>query len=93
MNSVQVTLIDGHVDIISSFDGQVSLLRGQVGNRIPFMFLMKRIHGPNHAGVIHSCLMDVDSDGDLDFCGSNNTSFGSSVPMIPSLIALEVPDD
>ena len=37
--------------------------------------------------------MDVDSDGDLDSVDPITPSFGSSVPMIPSLIALEVPDD
>ncbi|MGC6448631.1 MAG: FG-GAP-like repeat-containing protein [Rubripirellula sp.] len=75
---------DGHVDIISSFDGQVSLLRGPSWKPYTLhVFDEKDSRTKPRGSCIHSCLMDVDSDGDLDFCGSNNTVFWLECPDDP----------
>ena len=75
---------DGAVDVLSSYDGRVTLLKGP--SWVPHTL---HVFGPGHSrnkprtSCIHSCLMDVDNDGDLDFCGSNNTVFWLECPANP----------
>lgn len=75
---------DGAIDIVSSYDGRVVLLRGP--NWKPqtlHVFGDTNSRNKPRQGCIHSCLMDVDADGDLDFCGSNNTVFWLECPNDP----------
>jgi len=75
---------DGSIDIISSYGGQVVLLEGPDWN--PYQihtFDTANSRYKPRTGCIHSCLMDVDGDGDMDFCGSNNTVFWLECPNDP----------
>ena len=75
---------DGHVDILSSYDGRVVLLKGP--RWIPYIVhVFDESHSRNkpRTSCIHSCLLDVDVDGDFDFCGSNNTVFWLETPNNP----------
>lgn len=76
---------DGHLDIIASFNGGVTVFPGPTWEP-PFVchvFASKRPGTSPRGGCIHSCLMDVDGDGDLDFCGSNKTVFWLECPEKP----------
>lgn len=75
---------DGVMDVLSSFDGQVVLLKGPQWESYPVHTFdpIDSRHKPRPA-CIHSCLMDVDGDGDQDFCGSNNTVFWLECPDDP----------
>ncbi|MDA7527573.1 dienelactone hydrolase family protein [Planctomicrobium sp.] len=75
---------DGDIDLVSSYDGRVVLLKGP--NWKPHtihVFDSDYSRNPPRTSCIHSCLMDVDEDGDLDFCGSNNTVFWLECPDDP----------
>lgn len=75
---------DGYMDVISSFDTKVVAFKGP--NWEPFIVSsnqLGRSRSQPRAGCIHSCLMDPDSDGDLDFVGSNNTVFWLETPDDP----------
>jgi hypothetical protein len=75
---------DGHIDILSSHGGNVVLLRGPDWK--PYVV---HVFSPEHSrnrprpACIHSCLLDVDRDGDMDFCGSNLTLFWLECPDEP----------
>ncbi|MFP6763122.1 MAG: VCBS repeat-containing protein [Planctomycetaceae bacterium] len=75
---------DGLIDVLSSYDGQVALLRGPdwKSHRI-HTFDDSHSRNKPRTSCIHSCLLDVDADGDLDFCGSNNTVFWLECPTEP----------
>ena len=75
---------DGYMDVIGTFDGNVVLMKGP-------NWKQQVIH-PFEEGLaarkprpqcIHSCLLDVDGDGDEDFVGSNNTTFWLECPDDP----------
>jgi hypothetical protein len=75
---------DGHVDVLSSYDGKVVLHRGPSWD--PYQlhaFDRDKSRNKPRADCIHSCLLDVDGDGDLDFCGSSNTVFWLECPDDP----------
>jgi arylsulfatase A-like enzyme len=75
---------DGHVDVLSSYDGKVVLHRGPGWD--PYQlhaFNRDKSRNKPRADCIHSCLLDVDGDGDLDFCGSSNTVFWLECPDDP----------
>lgn len=75
---------DGNLDVITSFAGRVVLLQGpdwKVHTLHVFREGLSR-NKPRPA-CIHSCVMDVDGDGDLDFCGSNNITFWLECPDEP----------
>ncbi len=75
---------DGSIDIVSSFDGRVVLLRGPTWeSHTLHVFDVSHSRNKPRTSCIHSCLMDVDKDGDLDFCGSNNTVFWLECPDDP----------
>lgn len=75
---------DGQVDVLSSYDGRVVLLRGPDWKpQTLHIFDTANSRKEPRTGCIHSCLMDVDEDGDLDFCGSNNTVFWLECPDEP----------
>ena len=73
---------DGHMDVISSFNGAVILLPGPTWKKqiTLYKFIDPKSGQPAKRGCIHSTLMDVDGDGDLDFCGSNQTVFWLECP-------------
>lgn len=75
---------DGHRDAIASFEGAVVLLKGPDWQRQPIHAFRRGLsrNAPRTA-CIHSCLLDVDGDGDLDFVGSNNTVFWLECPEDP----------
>ncbi len=76
---------DGHMDVISSFNGAVVLLPGPTWKKqiTLYKFIDPKSGKPAKRGCIHSTLMDVDGDGDLDFCGSNQTVFWLECPDQP----------
>ena len=75
---------DGHIDILSSYSGQVVLHRGPSWDPYPLhRFGTQHSRNKPRRDCIHSCLLDVDNDGDLDFCGSNNTVFWLECPSEP----------
>ena len=78
---------DGHLDIISSFNGAVILLPGPKWKKqiTLYKFIDSRSGQPAKRSCIHSTLMDVDGDGDLDYCGSNQTVFWLECPRKPLL--------
>ncbi|MGY8767257.1 MAG: FG-GAP repeat domain-containing protein [Pirellulales bacterium] len=76
---------DGHIDILGSFDGKVVLFYGP--NRTPvtvYEFEAGKSRGKPRTACIHSCLLDVDGDSDMDLCGSNNTVFWLECPDEPT---------
>jgi hypothetical protein len=76
---------DGLIDILSSYDGRVVLLRGPDWKpQTLHIFNAANSRNKPRTSCIHSCLMDVDGDGDLDFCGSNNTVFWLECPDDPN---------
>ena len=75
---------DGHADVISSFEGKVTVFKGPDWKPVVVhRFDPRNSRNKPRGGCIHSCLMDVDGDGDLDFCGSNNTVFWLECPDDP----------
>ena len=65
---------DGHIDVLSTYDGNAVLLKGPDWKPHPvFAFRPGLARNKLRAACIHSCLMDVDGDGDPDFIGSSNT--------------------
>ncbi|MDV6031504.1 MAG: prolyl oligopeptidase family serine peptidase [Phycisphaera sp. RhM] len=75
---------DGSIDILSSCDGRAVLLKGPDWNpRTIYVFGEGRSRNKPRTNCIHSCLMDIDQDGDLDFCDSNNTVFWLECPDDP----------
>ncbi len=75
---------DGHMDVLTSYDGEVVLLKGPDWKPHPVhTFDPKNSRNKPRGACIHSCLLDVDGDGDQDFCGSNNTVFWLECPDDP----------
>ncbi len=76
---------DGHMDVLSSFGGKVVCFKGPDWKVVTTLhtFDAKDSRTKPNAACIHSCLMDVDGDGDQDFCGSNNTVFWLECPEDP----------
>ncbi len=75
---------DGSMDVIASYDGAVFLLKGPEWTpTLIHKFEAGRSIRKPRTNCIHSCLMDADGDGDLDFCGSNNTVFWLECPKEP----------
>lgn len=75
---------DGHRDVIASYGGRVVVLRGP--NWTPHAiheFSAGDSRNRPRDACIHSCLLDVDGDGDQDFVGSNNTVFWLECPDDP----------
>ena len=66
---------DGKLDIISSFSGKVVLLKGpDWKQRVIVHKLPTSRPGRPGRGCIHSTLLDVDGDGDLDVLATNSAS-------------------
>ncbi|MFP6895201.1 MAG: VCBS repeat-containing protein [Roseibacillus sp.] len=75
---------DGHPDVIASYDGKVVVLKGPDWKEYPIhVFEPGKSRIPPRDSCIHSTIMDVDGDGDLDFCGSNQTIFWLECPEKP----------
>lgn len=75
---------DGNIDVISSFDGQVVVFQGPSWKKVTVhRFAPGQSRNKPRAACIHSCLMDADGDGDMDFIGSNNTVFWLECPADP----------
>jgi hypothetical protein len=76
---------DGNVDLLGSFDGKVVLYRGPDWDATEILAEMPADQTGRVAqrGCIHSTLMDVDGDGDLDYVGSNRMLFWLECPTKP----------
>ena len=76
---------DGHVDLLASFDGKVVFYRGPDWRSTVILAEMPADQTGRVAkrGCIHSTLMDVDQDGDLDYVGSNRMLFWLECPESP----------
>ena len=75
---------DGIRDVIASFDGKVVLLIAPDWKAHTLHeFRPGLSRNKPRVACIHSCLMDVDGDGDQDFIGSNNTVFWLECPDQP----------
>lgn len=75
---------DGHMDVITSVDGEVVVLQGPDWKQFTVhRFMPGHSRNKPRAACIHSCLMDADGDGDMDFIGSNNTVFWLECPSDP----------
>ena len=76
---------DGNVDLISSFDGKVVLYRGPQWQPSDLLLEMPPDQTGRVAarGCIHSVLMDIDGDGDMDYVGSNRMLFWLECPAKP----------
>jgi hypothetical protein len=76
---------DGHIDVISSYDGKVFLYQGPDWK--PHLIVKELPLNPNTGGelrgCLHSTLMDVDGDGDMDYIGSNRMLFWLECPPKP----------
>ncbi len=75
---------DGKIDVIASLDGKVVLFTGPDWKAHTLHdFRPGLSRNKPRSACIHSCLMDVDGDGDQDFIGSNNTVFWLECPDNP----------
>ncbi len=75
---------DGQMDVIGTFDGKVVLMKGpDWTQQVIHPFEEGLAARKPRAQCIHSCLLDVDGDGDEDFVGSNNTTFWLECPDDP----------
>ena len=75
---------DGYRDVIASYGGNVVLHRGPNWNStVIHQFKTGLSRSRPRDNCIHSCLLDVDGDGDDDFVGSNNTVFWLECPDDP----------
>ena len=75
---------DGQMDVIASYDGNVVLLKGPEWKEFPiYEMVAGRSRVPPRDACIHSTIMDVDGDGDLDFIGSNQAVFWLECPSDP----------
>jgi len=75
---------DGQRDVIASYGGNVVLHRGPDWKAtVIHEFTPGLSRNRPRDNCIHSCLLDVDGDGDMDFVGSNNTVFWLECPDEP----------
>ncbi|MEE2640849.1 MAG: VCBS repeat-containing protein [Planctomycetota bacterium] len=75
---------DKNMDVITSHDGEIYLVRGPHWKKqLIHRFDPRDSRRKPRRDCIHSCLLDVDSDGDLDFIGSSNTVFWLECPDQP----------
>lgn len=76
---------DGKMDVIASYDAKVVLFRGPDWK--PHVIVEEMPINPStlgeRRGCIHSTIMDVDGDGDMDFIGSNRMLFWLECPAKP----------
>ena len=72
---------DGHIDVIATYDKAAYVHKGPNWEPIKVCdFVPGRSRSKPRTACIHSCLLDADRDGDLDFVGSNLTLFWLEVP-------------
>ena len=75
---------DGLIDVISSYDNGVFILLAPKWEPVRiYTFVPGKSKRRPLPECLHACLMDVDQDGDLDFCGSNLTLFWLECPDDP----------
>ncbi len=76
---------DGNMDLLGSFDGKVVLYRGPEWEATVILSEMPpdQVGRVAERGCIHSALLDVDKDGDLDYIGSNRMLFWLECPNDP----------
>ncbi len=76
---------DGAIDLLASYQGKVVLYQGPDWKPKTIMAKMPKDRTERVAerGCIHSTLMDVDGDGDMDYIGSNRMLFWLECPDKP----------
>ena len=75
---------DGKMDVIASFNKQVVVFSGpQWTPHVVHTFSAENSRRKLGSNCIHSCLIDVDQDGDMDFIGSNQVLFWLECPDNP----------
>ena len=76
---------DGHIDVMTSFNGNVTIFKGPEWKKFVILPTMPpdRTGRIAKRGCIHSTLMDVDGDGDMDYIGSNRMIFWLECPDDP----------
>jgi hypothetical protein len=76
---------DSHIDVISSYDGKVFLYQGPDWK--PRLIVENLPINPTTQGemrgCLHSTMMDVDGDGDMDYIGTNRMLFWLECPPKP----------
>ena len=72
---------DGNIDVLSTYGGKAVLHTGPDWKPHTVFQVKPGLARNNLRGAcIHSCLLDVDGDGDQDFIGSSNTVFWLECP-------------
>lgn len=67
---------DGAIDVITTYARRIMLHRGpDWDSQLLYEMIPGRSRQKPGPSCIHSCLLDCDGDGDLDFVGSNRTVF------------------
>ena len=75
---------DGHIDVLATYGNEAVLHAGPDWEpHVVFVVRPGLARNKLRNACIHSCLLDVDGDGDQDFVGSSNTVFWLECPEDP----------
>lgn len=75
---------DGRIDVLATYGNRAVLLTGPDWTpHVVFEVRPGLARNKLRGACIHSCLLDVDGDGDRDFIGSSNTVFWLECPEDP----------
>lgn len=86
INTAVVTDLDqdGHMDVMATYGFKAIVFKGPDWEpHMVHQFVLGRSRTQPRGACMHSCLLDADGDGDLDFIGSDLTVFWLEVPADP----------